>query len=882
MSKKVKRLFKQFQPLNYALMLDLDLDDMKFTGSVSIDGKKAGPPSSRLTFHQHGLTITSAFITRHDKKGLNEIKVDRINNHASYDEVRLHAAEKLYPGSYSVTMEFQGNVQTGMHGVYASHYKIGGKRQKVISTQFESHHAREAFPCIDEPEAKATFTLSLKTPGGQTAISNMPVKKQVESQKLKVESSERAEDSGLRTQKAKNSSPLVTTFETTPRMSSYLLAFVVGDLQFKEAKTKDGVSVRVYSTKAHPPAALDYALDINKKGIEFFNDYYGVPYPLPKSDNVAIPDFSSGAMENWGLITYRESILLADPRTASQQNRETAALVSLHELSHQWFGNLVTMRWWDDLWLNESFANVMEYVAADALFPEWRVWDTFISNEGLSAFRRDAIAGVQAVRTDVNHPDEISTLFDPSIVYAKGGRLLNMLMNYVGEKDFRTALKDYFTHHAYQNTTGDDLWAALTRASGKDVKAFMRPWLTRPGFPLVKATQKDRELTISQTHFTMDPDKAEPARVWPVPTLSDSPAVPALLYSSAQGVTLPNREYIRLNKGAVGHYIIHYTEPEHRAAIAGLVDSKALSEAERLMLLSDSSMLARAGVQSFAATLELLTHYAAEDSEPVWDIISLILADLRRFIDAEPALEAKIKALIRQLIAAQFKRLGWQQNTGEPVQDTKLRATIISLGVYAEDKVIVNGALELFETYKTDETAVPAELRGIIFGAAIRGHAKGAFSYLLKFEERTNNVNLKRDALGALTTTKIASEIDRLLNRLQDNKKVRLHDVDHWLVNLTRNRHAQQQAWSWLRTNWEWIEKSFSGDKSYDYFPRYAASALNTRQRLDEYTKFFGPFQDHPVLGRNVVMGIEELTTRITWLERDTPGVKQYMTERID
>ncbi len=857
MGNSVTRLYKQFQPSHYTLELDLSPDDMKFTGKVVITGKKVGPPSKRISFHQHGLTITSASIVKLGKNGNQDITLDRINHHGSYDEVRLHAAEMIYPGTYSVSMNFNGKIQDAMHGIYISNYQISGKNQIVISTQFESHHSREAFPGIDEPEAKATFDFKLATPSGKAVIGNMPIKSQ-----------------------SKKGDRLITAFDTTPLMSTYLLAFVYGDLQHRETKTKDGVLVRTWSTKAHSLASLDYALNVIKDGIEFFNEYYGVPYPLPKCDNIAIPDFSAGAMENWGLITYRESILLIDPKTASHNNRETAAMVCLHELSHQWFGNLVTMKWWDDLWLNESFANVMEYVAADSLYPDWRVWDTFTSSEGLSAFRRDAIAGVQAVKTAVNHPDEISTLFDPSIVYAKGSRLLNMLMNYLDENEFKSGLKNYFTRYAYKNTTGDDLWDSLGRASGKDVKAFMNPWLTRAGFPVVNVGQTGNELRISQAHFTLDPRKADRLRLWPVPTLCDDENVLPLFSSQSNTITVASDDFVRLNKGAVGHYIVNYQEPVHAQAVASLIDTQQLSEAERLMLLSDSAMLARGGIQPFATTLQLLEHYLNEDSEPVWGIISLILADLRRFIDSAQTVEDQIKGLIRTLVEPQFQRLGWQERPGEFVQDTKLRATIISLGVYAEHEAITDHAIELFEIYKNDSFKVPAELRSTIFAAAIRNTITGAFDYLLGIEENTNNVNLKQDIMSALTTTKTEAEIKVLLARLKDNKKVRLHDVDHWLAYLMRNRHAQEQAWNWMRDNWQWIEKTFGGDKSYDSFPRYAASSLNTRIRLDEYVKFFGPYKSHPALGRNVVMGIEELSTRIEWLERDNELVQRYLKSR--
>lgn len=852
----MKRLFEGFQPVNYKIELNPDKDTMKIEGTVTITGQKTGRPSQRLTFHQHGLKVSEAVITKHDKKGDQQIVPSRISHHKSFDEVRLHTDEQLFPGSYSVTLHYTGKVQDSMHGIYASTYEIDGTKHKIVSTQFESHHAREAFPCIDEPEAKATFDLTLISPQGEAAFSNMPATSQTE-----------------------HDGKLVTTFETSPKMSTYLLAFVYGDMQYKETKTKDGVDVRVWATKAQPAGSLDFALDVAKRGIEFFDEYYGVPYPLAKSDHVAIPDFSSGAMENWGLITYRERCLLVDPATTSQSGREVVATVILHELSHQWFGNLVTMKWWDDLWLNESFANVMEYVATDALFPDWKIWNSFITQEGLSAFRRDAIAGVQAVKTEVRHPDEISTLFDPSIVYAKGGRLLNMLMNYVGEDDFRKGLKAYFTKHAYGNTTGNDLWAALSAASGKDVAAFMTPWLTRSGYPVVKVSQDGNGIDLEQKHFLLDPSKADADRIWPVPLLSPNSGVPALLDKRSEHVTLGSDEFIRLNDGAIGHYIVHYANSKHADAIASLVSERKLGVAERLMLLSDSSMLSRAGTQPFDASLRLLEHFTQEDSDPVWDIMSLVIGDARRFIDVDPSIEEPIKSLLRTLIQTQYERLGWEEKADEPSHDTKLRATIIGLGVYSQHPQIVGHALELFEAYKTDANAVPAELRGIVFGAAIRNEAAGAFEYFLDLDAKTNNVDLKQEILGALTLTKDTKHIGTLLSRLTDSDKVRLQDVDHWLAFLLRSRFARDQSWQWLRDNWGWIEKAFAGDKSYDYLPRYAASAFSTQKLLDEYKEFFGPMQDQPALSRNIIMGIEELTNRVAWLERDIDAVRSYFSQ---
>jgi aminopeptidase N len=857
MSKKVTQLRQFFQPSQYVVTFEPDRETMQLVSTVTIMGKKISRPSQRITLHQHDLTVTNATIVRKDKKGNQEIPVARINHQRTLDEVRLHTDTMLYPGEYVITLTSTAKITDAMHGVYPCYYELDGKKQSIIATQFESHHAREAFPCIDEPGAKAVFDMTVISPKGETVLGNTPVA----------------------TQKTENDKQ-ITTFESTPKMSTYLLAFAFGDLQCRETTTKDGVAVRVWATKVHDPEALDFGLDAAKRSIEFFDEYFGVPYPLAKADHIALPDFSAGAMENWGLITYRESCLLADPKTASQSTREVVCMVIAHETSHQWFGNLVTMQWWNNLWLNESFANVMEYVATNALYPDWKIWNTFITQEGLSALRRDSIAGVQAVQTEVNHPDEISTIFDPSIVYAKGGRLLRMLMQYIGEDVFRKGLKDYFTKHAYTNTTGDDLWAALSNASGKDIAAFMNPWLLQSGFPVISVSQKDTGLHLSQAHFLLDPEKADSDRHWPVPLLSDRTDVPELLEDECTAGPLNDSEYIRINQGAVGHYIVHYTEAEHMAAIAALVKERKLGDAERLMLLSDSSLLSRGGQQSFDVTLQLLENYAAEDAEPVWDIMALILADSRRFIDTDATLEEPMKRQIRELIQTQFDRLGWQEKAGEPVADTKLRATITGLGVYAEHPAITEQALKLFESYKKDAQSVPSELRSIVLDAAIRHAVDGAFEYLLQLEHETNNADLKLDIASALTSTRQVEKAKQLLARLKDADLVRPQDIARWCIYLMRNRYTRLEAWDWLRNNWDWLEQTFSGDKSYDAFPRYAASCFSTQALLKEYREFFEPKQSDLALARNIAMGIEELGNRVAWLEHDLAAVQTYFANK--
>lgn len=854
MTKTVLRLVTQFKPDNYDLTLTPDPVTMTFSGRVVVHGHKVGRPSQRLTFHQNDLIITSAQITHHDKKSVTkEVVVDRINHHKRLNEVRLHAKHLLYPGAYTVTMEFRGNITPDMNGLYPSYFTYSGEQHTLLATQFESHFARETFPCIDEPAAKASYDLTLITPSGQTVLANTPIKMQVATE-------------GLTT----------TTFETTPKMSSYLLAFVIGKLHSKHTKTKNGTEVGVWGTVAQPAESFDFALDVAKRSVEFFEDYFNIPYPLRKIDHVAIPDFSAGAMENWGLVTYREIALLVYPDQLSQSVKELVTTVIGHETAHMWFGDLVTMTWWDELWLNESFANMMEYRVTDALFPDWNIWNTFYGGEGLSALRRDAIPGVQAIRTDVNHPDEINTLFDPSIVYAKGGRLLHMLKSYVGEEAFRHGLTKYFEKHAYGNTFGTDLWHELSATSGKDIALFMNPWLERNGFPVITAKQTKTVLTLTQEHFLDTPEKAEADRVWPVPLFANRTDIPEVLVVKEQQINLSTPDYVFLNNAGVGHYIVHYANPNHFHSIVEQVEQGKHDAVDRLMLLNDTAMLSRAGYTSFAKTLKLLTAYRHEKSDPVWDMMAVTLGDAKRFVDLDESLEAALKQLTSTLIREQYDRLGWIEQEDEVPADKKLRATIIGLGSYAEIPEIVTHGLDLYRKYQTNSALIATELRSLIFGTAVKAEEPGCIDYLFDLHNATNNSDLKRDIASALTITKSETVAARILSYLKDPSVIKPQDADRWLAALIRNRHTREISWQWMVDNWSWVDEVYGRDKTYDYFPRYAAAVCNTPEWQQKFDDLFESKKDILVLRRNILIGQEEIAARVKWLHKDLAAVQQF------
>lgn len=835
----VPRLYETFQPSHYNLALKLEREKRAFSGSVTISGL-VSQQNATLTLHSKDLTI--ATVTVDGESALFE--------HGDNDSLIITPPQPFTAAPVQVVVEFSGTITDAMHGLYPCYFEVDGVKKELLATQFESHHAREVFPCVDEPEAKATFDLTLTTETGVTVLGNMPVKTQAE-----------------------DNDTLITTFETTPKMSSYLLAWVVGEMHRKTATTTDGVEVNIWATHAQSSESLDFALDIATRTIEFFNEYFGTPYPLPKSDHVALPDFSSGAMENWGLITYREVALIADPKTTSISAKRYVAMVIAHELSHQWFGNLVTMKWWNNLWLNESFANLMEYIAVDALHPEWDIWLDYSSSETIMALRRDALDGVQAVQTEVNHPDEISTLFDGAIVYAKGGRLLRMLQHYIGHEAFQTGLKSYFQKYAYQNTEGDDLWRELSATSGKDITQFMNTWISQPGYPVVHVTDEG----LRQEQFFVGEHQPS-ERLWPLPLEASVPITPPLMETATMNTPIQPGE--RLNVGDTAHFITHYT-PEHMQELIASLKNGALNPIDRLQLLHEQSMLARGEIITSAELIPLLKAYSSETIESVWDIIALTFGELKKFVERDEAAENGLRQLSRAIARTQYTRLGWDRQEGESETDTKLRATTLSMTLYGEDQSEIETACRIFD--ETDIRELEAETRALIISTKVRHQGSVDLArQLLGIYKATASAEIQGDLCAGLTATRDEAVIAMLLDAMKDSSLIRTQDVFRWFVYLIRNRYAREATWLWMKNNWDWIETAYGGDKSFDDFPRYAAAGLVTQSQLDDYKVFFEPKKAVPSLTRVIQLGISEIEARVTLIERDGPAVHQALIEQLN
>ena len=838
----VNRLAEKFKPEHYELKLDLvQAKNREFNGIIDIFGEIND--EKEIALHSKDLKIEKIIAANDIKLSFSKAENDEIL--VNIEKLNFKKGDKI-----QLKIEFSGKITDAMHGLYPCYYKENGEKKELFATQFESHHAREVFPCVDEPEAKATFSLEIKSLNNFEVLSNTEIIK-----------------------KYKNGDIQQIRFAKTPKMSTYLLAFVLGDFQRVSKKTKSGVEVSVLATKAQKSELMEFPLSFAVRVLEFYEDFFGQKFPLSKCDHIALPDFSSGAMENWGLITYRETALLAG-KNSSISSKKYVALVIAHETSHQWFGNLVTMKWWDELWLNESFATMMQYLATDALEPKWKICEEFAVNEAVLSLRRDAIDGVQAVHVPVHHPDEISTIFDGAIVYAKGARLMNMLRRYVGNDAFQKGLQRYFDKFKYQNTIGENLWDCLSEASGKNVADFMNPWLFKSGYPSVLAEEDGEELKLSQKQFFIGEGK-DSGRIWPILLGSNQNNLPEIM-DSKDLTCKKSSDFVQLNQGNVAHFITNYSQNLFENLLEK-VRNGDLDTISRLQILQERSLLSRGGEIPSVELLRTLQSYDKETSLTVWDMISLLIGELKIFIDEDSESSKKMKKIVGNLAQNEFEKLGFIKKTGEDEEDTQKRSSILAHMIYAENEKAILGALDIFKNSQNMED-IDSEIRSLILTAKIRfEESPELVQKMLENYKNTSNVDYRDDIMVALTSTKNIRTGELLLEKMLENDIIRTQDILSWYVHLLRNLKTRELAWKWLRENWKLIEEKFDGDKSYNDFPRYSGAILRTEKQLQEFKEFFNPLKNDPSLTRAIEMGEREIAGRVDLIKRDKTAIDKFL-----
>lgn len=842
---EVKRFYETFHPEHYDIYLDISREKKRFHGKTVVIGEAQ---EELVKLNQKYLKINSV---RVDQK-----KADF--NYNDKDEVINIEAGKV--GKMKIEVDFEGKLTDTMMGIYPSYYEVDGEKKQLIGTQFETTFARQAFPCVDEPEAKATFALAIKfdEKPGESIISNQP--------------EEKFKDG-------------VHYFKPTLRMSSYLVAFVFGDMQRKLTRTKSGVEIGVFATRAHQAKELDFALDIAKRSIEFFEDFYETPYPLEHSYQVALPDFSAGAMENWGCVTYREAYLLLDPDNTSLEMKQLVATVIAHELAHQWFGDLVTMKWWDNLWLNESFANMMEYVAIDALEPNWKIWEMFQTSEVPAALQRDATDGVQSVHVMVNDPAEIDALFDSAIVYAKGSRMLVMVRALLGDEALRKGLKNYFAAHKYGNATGDDLWKALGEASGLEIGAIMHSWLEQPGYPVVNAKVEDGKLVLTQKQFFIGEGK-EVGRKWQIPLNSNYAAVPKimkdgkLVVGDYADLIADNGVPFRLNVGNNSDFIVKY-DKTLLDDILNHIDE--LDAVDKLQLLQDFRLLAEGGHMSYADIVPLLPKFADSTSPIVNNALYRIMTTLRNFVTPDSKEEKDLKKLYNLLSEKQVKRLGLLPKAGESNDDNLTRPYVVAASLYAGNDDTINGLHTIYSENSDNLEGISADIRSAVLVNEVKNFGNMTlFDKLLKKYQETSDASLKQDLCAGITSTKMPEIIDAIVDDFENSEIIKPQDLRAWYRNVLANPFGQEQAWNWIRLEWPWLEATVGGDMEFATFITVTANIFHTEERLNQFKDFFEPKINTPGLTREIKMDTKVIETKVNLVKKEQSAVNAAIAKAVD
>ena len=841
------------RPSKYRIKLQPDLKNFTFDGEQSVDLLILEATSaivlnsidleiSNTTLHANGTTLTSKSVT-----------IDKDAETATLD-----FGETIQPGDARLEMVFTGGLNDKLMGFYRSEYTSqDGETRYLATTQFEPTDARRAFPCWDEPAKKATFEVTLVFSDEYQAVSNTPV----------VE--EAVPGPGLKS----------VRFAETPIMSTYLLAFIVGNLTSIEERAAGGTTVGVWTTPGKEDQA-SFALDTSVKLLSYFNEYFGIPYPLPKLDHIAIPDFAAGAMENWGAVTYRETALLVDPDNSSAGTRQRVAEVIAHEMAHMWFGDLVTMEWWDDLWLNESFASWMGNKAVDWLFPEWEMWTQFVNMDTNRALSLDGLKNSHPIEQAVKNPAEVSQLFD-AISYSKGASVIRMLENFLGEESFRKGLNRYLSSHMYDNARTEDLWSALETESGRPVTAIMDSWVKQMGYPVLQV-ESDRTggqttLSVTQERFVYDrllgdggPDSDSDNEVWRVPVSasqgSEESAVTVMDGRQTQ-IDVPGSGdgWVKLNPLQTGFFRVNYSTEDWQRLVPA-IESLELHATDRLGVQNDAYALSRAGLLPVTQFLSLAQAYKNEDDASVWSDLASNLRDIEQLISDE-AIHPAYQGFAREIFGPAARKIGWEPKSGEGHLDALLRSTVLSQAGSYHDPDVTAQASERFQKYLQDRETLAPNLRGVVFALAAQSGGKDVYDQIWGLEGETDLAEEKIRLLMSLTRF----QRPELLNStLADSlsAKVRSQDSITLVAGVAANPKGRDLAWEFVKDNWAEFDRRYGGGGFGLMRLVSICSHFNSQEKADEVDSFFAE-HPAPAAERTIRQALERVRLNIKWLEQN-------------
>ena len=832
------RLPRDVRPDRYDIVIEPDLGAARFVGEVRIEATVHAPIDS-VTLNAAELECSDAALSQGSTTSSAEISFDPETERMT---LRPSDGRQLEPGDLRISCTFAGELNDQLRGFYRSTFvDEAGETRTIATTQFESTNARRAFPCFDEPDLKAVFGVTMIVPADLMAVSCG-----------EVVSSEILADGRRR-----------DTFADTMQMSTYLMAFIVGDLEATEPIDVGGVPLRIVHVRGKS-ALTGFGLEAGAFALAWLVDYYGIPYPGTKVDLIAVPDFAFGAMENMGAITFRETLLLADPQKATAAELLRIVDVVAHELAHMWFGNLVTMDWWNGIWLKEAFATFMQVATTDAFRPEWKRWDEFSIERG-AAFDVDALSTTRPIEYEVVSPADAEGMYDV-LTYEKGAAVVRMLEQYLGPDRFAAGVQHYLERHSYANTTTTDLWDALETSSGEPVRSVMDGWIFTGGYPIVSVEPHPSGLTLSQHRFVYG---TESEGLWSVPVMvrarlvDGSTAERRLLLTDATA-TLDlggGVEWAVVNAGGHGYYRVRYGT-DLLAAVARQA-LEVLEPIERYGLVDDTYAAVVAGDASAAEFIGLVTDLGSETDLHVWQRMIGGLKGLHAI--AEPDGRETLAVLIRDLATTALGVLGFEPQLGEPDLDRELRGVLFeAAGGRGRDELVRARARELFETAVDSRAAVEPNLAAAAVQVAAAAGDETDYERMLELYRSADTPQSELRYVQSLLLFEDAELFNRTLELFA--AEVRTQNAPYLLGAAMTHLDHGPIAWAFVRDRW---------DELTDRFPQNSISrmvggirGLHTRELATEVEAFFSG-HEVPQGALTVAQHIEKMWVNVRLRERE-------------
>nr|XP_022330971.1 endoplasmic reticulum aminopeptidase 1-like [Crassostrea virginica] len=867
------RLPSSIAPLEYDIYLHPNLTQRQFSGDVNIKCKVI-EETKFIVLHSRDLVVSNFLV-----KILPDNEEKKITKHLEYvknEQIYLDLESSIPAGNeILIKMHFEGKLIKKLSGFYLSSYEDSKNVTRYLAaTQFEATAARQAFPCFDEPAMKAKFSMSIVREQDFKSLFNMPL----------ISSSPFPKGANL----------MVDKFQQSVKMSTYLVAFIVCDFDSIRNTTKAGTNVTVYAPRDQISQA-HYALHVAVTVLDSYNKLFGIPYPLPKQDLVAIPDFSSGAMENWGLITYRMTAVLYDPKHSSSRDKEWVAIVVAHELAHQWFGNLVTMKWWDDLWLNEGFATFVEYLGTESLAESWKMEHQFFELTLSPALTYDSVKSSHPIATPVHNPDQINDLFD-SISYFKGASVIRMLKTFLGEEDFNKGISSYLKKYSYSNAVTNDLWQALSESSRQkiDVKAVMDTWTLQMGYPVITLSRQGSKVTASQSRYLSFPNSTIKEEFqsrfgykWYVPfvygVMDESQKIvenKIWLNMTQATVNVDSNKLVIGNYGNTGYYRVNYELATWQKIIQQLkTNHKVFSDGDRAGFISDAFEFSRSGLLDITVALEMTKYLADEEDFLPWSSAVNALTYIKQRIQYREEITS-FKEYVLKLMKKQMLRLGWKQDGDYLTR--RLQSLLISVGVSYGDQATVEEATKRFRQWRQDPENIDPEIQDRIFDAGVTYGTENDWTFV-KNQYLTVQVPSKRSQLmKALAKSRDGALLGRYLEYALDGKIIKQQDISTVIRYVGGNINGRLLAWRFVQRNWAKLRKWF-GDVSFTLndIIKDSTSEFSTRFDLEEVQNFFKSHDAGPGT-RAIQIASESIQMNIRWLEQNGEKVKSWLEKNAD